>query len=82
MDTNPPICPKLLVADLNDNKPVIELPVSVLKIPRDHLHLYAKGSILKKTTQPSDIILVPRATALKHTEMYNNVNASTSLCDA
>ena len=82
MVTTPPICHKPPIVDVNNNKPVVVLPVPILKTPQDHLHLYTKGLILKKTTQPSDIILIPRTTALKHIGMYNNVNASTSLCDA
>ena len=68
--------------DIKNNQTVIVIPVSVFKIPREHLHLYEKGLVVKKANQPSQIILVPRASSLKYTGMYQNLKASTSLCNA
>jgi len=82
MFTNPPICPTIPLTDIKNNQHVIIIPVSGFKIPTDHLHLSAKGLFVTKANQPSQIILVPRGSSLKHTGMCQNLKASTSLCDA
>jgi hypothetical protein len=80
--TNPPICPKPPMTDINNNPTVIVIPACVFEIPRAHLHSDEKGLIMKKANGPSQIILVPRASSLQHTGMYKNLKNATSLCDA
>ena len=79
--TNPPICPKP-PTDINNNQTVIVIPVSLFQIPRAHLDLTDKGLIVKNATGPSQIILVPRASSLQYTGMYQNLKNPSLLCDA
>ena len=82
MDRNPPIHPQLPHVEKNPKKQVTALPVSAFEIPQSHLHQPTKGLMVKEMSHPSDIILVPRIAALKHTGMSDKMQPCITLCDA